>query len=101
MPASFRREIPRSVPIVAVTRGGRVESVHRGSVAVVAEDGTLLASAGDPRQGVWLRSAAMDVIRPEATASKPFDSAVSAYFTSTPSTRGRIEPITTLQRSTA
>jgi L-asparaginase II len=58
MPASFRREIPRSVPVVAVTRGGRVESVHRGSVAVVAEDGTLLASAGDPRQGVWLRSAA-------------------------------------------
>jgi L-asparaginase II len=45
------------VPLVAVTRGGRVESVHRGSVAVVSEDGTLLASVGDPRQGVWLRSA--------------------------------------------
>ncbi len=52
------REIPRSVPLVAVTRGGRVESVHRGSVAVVSEDGRLLACAGDPRQPVWLRSSA-------------------------------------------
>jgi L-asparaginase II len=50
------RGIPRSVPLVVVTRGGRVESVHRGSVAVVSEDGTLLAAAGDARQGVWLRS---------------------------------------------
>jgi L-asparaginase II len=46
------------VPLVAVTRGGRIESVHRGSVAVVSEDGTLLASLGDPRQPVWLRSSA-------------------------------------------
>ncbi len=52
------RGVPRSVPLVAVTRGGRVESVHRGSVAVVAEDGRLLASVGDPRQSVWLRSSA-------------------------------------------
>ena len=52
------REIPRSVPLVAVTRGGRVESVHRGSVAVVSEDGRLLACAGDARQPVWLRSSA-------------------------------------------
>ena len=52
------RGVPRSVPAVAVTRGGLVESVHRASVAVVAEDGTLLASLGDPRQAVWLRSSA-------------------------------------------
>jgi L-asparaginase II len=52
------RGVPRSVPAVAVTRGGRVESVHRGSVAVVSEDGALLASLGDPRQAVWLRSSA-------------------------------------------
>jgi L-asparaginase II len=50
------RGVPRGVPLVVVTRGGRVESVHRGSVAVVSEDGTILASAGDPRQRVWLRS---------------------------------------------
>jgi L-asparaginase II len=50
------RGVPRGVPLVVVTRGGRVESVHRGSVAVVSEDGRLLASAGDPRQRVWLRS---------------------------------------------
>ena len=48
-----------SPPILArVTRGGRVESVHRGSVAVVDEDGRLLASAGAPRAGVYWRSAA-------------------------------------------
>ena len=41
-----------------MTRGGLVESVHRGSVAVVAEDGTVLVSAGDARQPVWLRSSA-------------------------------------------
>ena len=58
MPSVGPREIPRSVPVVAVTRGGRVESVHRGSIAVVAEDGTLLAWAGDPRQPTWLRSSA-------------------------------------------
>jgi L-asparaginase II len=46
------------VPLLAVTRAGRVESVHRGSVAVVAGDGRLLAAAGDPLQPVFLRSAA-------------------------------------------
>ncbi len=32
--------------------------MHRGSVAVVREDGRLLASAGDPSLEVWLRSSA-------------------------------------------
>jgi L-asparaginase II len=50
--------LPRGVPLLVVTRGGRVESVHRGSVAVVAEDGRLLAAAGDPVQPVFLRSSA-------------------------------------------
>jgi L-asparaginase II len=46
-------------PILArVWRGKRVESVHRGSVAVVDEDGTLVAAAGVPRGGIYLRSAA-------------------------------------------
>lgn len=46
-------------PVLArVLRGGRVESVHRGSVAVVDEDGRLLAWAGTPRAPIYLRSAA-------------------------------------------
>ena len=46
-------------PVLArVTRGDRVESVHRGSVAVVDEEGRLLASAGLPRAGIYWRSAA-------------------------------------------
>src|SRR5438477_1258072 len=46
-------------PIFArVWRGDRVESVHRGSVAVVDEDGRLIAGAGAPRGGIYLRSAA-------------------------------------------
>ncbi len=46
-------------PILArVTRGDRVESVHRGSVAVVDEAGCLRASAGVPRAGIYWRSAA-------------------------------------------
>ncbi|MGA7989818.1 MAG: asparaginase [Thermoanaerobaculia bacterium] len=52
------RGVPRGVPLVVVTRGGRIESVHRGSVAVVTESGRLVASAGDPRQNVYLRSSA-------------------------------------------
>ena len=46
-------------PILArVRRGDRVESVHRGSVAVVDEDGRLVAGTGFPRDGIYLRSAA-------------------------------------------
>jgi L-asparaginase II len=49
----------RAPPILArVFRGERVESLHRGSVAVVDEDGKLLASAGQPRAGIYLRSSA-------------------------------------------
>ena len=44
--------------LVEVTRGDRVESVHRGSIAVVAPDGSPVASAGDPDQFVYLRSSA-------------------------------------------
>ncbi len=46
-------------PVLArVVRGGRIESSHRGDVAVVDEDGTLLAWAGSPHGGIYLRSAA-------------------------------------------
>ena len=46
-------------PVFArVLRGGRVESLHRGSAAVVAEDGRLVAAAGAASERVYLRSAA-------------------------------------------
>ena len=47
------------LPVVArVLRGGRTESRHRGAVAVVGEDGRLLAFQGDPDLPVYLRSTA-------------------------------------------
>lgn len=49
----------RPTPVLArVLRGGRLESLHRGDVAVVDEDGRVLASSGDPSRRVFLRSAA-------------------------------------------
>jgi len=47
-----------SVPLTRVYRGAQVESVHRGSIAVVDSRGTLLAFAGDPGLVTCLRSAA-------------------------------------------
>lgn len=47
-----------SVPLTRVYRGGHVESVHRGSIAVVDSRGMLLAFAGDPGMRACLRSAA-------------------------------------------
>jgi len=44
------------VPLAVVERGGRVESVHAGSVAVVDADGRLVASAGDPGFVAFTRS---------------------------------------------
>ncbi len=58
LPAIRHALLPQSVPLLVVTRGEGVESVHRGSVAVVHADGRLLAAAGDPLQPVFLRSAA-------------------------------------------
>ena len=40
--------IPSHAPIAVTTRGGRVECVHYGSVAVVDREGKLVASVGDP-----------------------------------------------------
>ena len=48
---------PTSV-LARVLRGGRLESLHRGDVAVVDEDGRLLASCGDSDRKVFIRSAA-------------------------------------------
>ena len=47
----------RSDPLVHIVRGGRVESVHRGHVAVVDASGSLLAWAGEPNLLVFPRSA--------------------------------------------
>lgn len=42
--------------LVEVVRGGRAESVHRGSIAVVDVSGRLLYSAGDPDLTFYARS---------------------------------------------
>lgn len=47
-----------SVSLTRLFRGGIVESVHRGSIAVVDARGRLLAFAGDPATRTCLRSAA-------------------------------------------
>jgi L-asparaginase II len=47
-----------SLPLLELTRGHIVESVHYGSVAVVDADGILLASYGDPQAVAFLRSSA-------------------------------------------
>ena len=49
----------KTAPVLAlVTRGGRLESQHRGDIAVVDEEGQTIAVAGDPRRRIYLRSAA-------------------------------------------
>jgi L-asparaginase II len=46
----------RAVPLVRVVRGGLVEAVHTGHVAVCDADGRLIASVGDPERMVFARS---------------------------------------------
>jgi len=46
-----------AAPLVHVLRGGSLESVHRGHVAVVDGDGRLLAWAGNPDALIFPRSA--------------------------------------------
>jgi len=47
-----------TLPLFEVTRGDLVESVHYGCIAVVASDGKLMASYGDPQTVAFLRSSA-------------------------------------------
>src|SRR5215211_9535864 len=47
-----------SAILARVYRGSEVESVHRGSIAIVDARGNLLAFAGDPAMRSCLRSAA-------------------------------------------
>jgi len=44
--------------LVEVTRGGRVESVHRGAAVVVDTDGRVIFAAGDAESEIYPRSAA-------------------------------------------
>jgi L-asparaginase II len=53
MPESLART---SAPLCRVLRGGVVESVHVGHVAVVDRDGNLLFAAGDPFAQTYTRS---------------------------------------------
>src|SRR5512142_3297512 len=45
-------------PLLEVTRGQIVESVHYGSIAVVDSNGKLIAAYGDPQTVTFLRSSA-------------------------------------------
>ncbi len=49
---------PGYTPLVALTRGETVESVHFGGLAVVDSQGRLLAAVGDPMTVAYLRSTA-------------------------------------------
>lgn len=69
-----RRSGAASPPIlVEVVRGERVESVHRGIVAVVAPDGSAVASVGDPDAFVFWRSSAKPFQLAPFVASGRFD----------------------------
>jgi L-asparaginase II len=50
--------LPADVPLVAVTRGELVESVHRGRLAVFDPRGDELEARGDPEAYVYVRSSA-------------------------------------------
>lgn len=60
--------------LVEVTRGDRVESRHRGSIAVVSPAGELIASVGDPDSLTFIRSAAKPFQLVPFVASGRFDS---------------------------
>jgi L-asparaginase II len=59
--------------LVEVTRGDRVESRHRGSLAVVASSGKLLWSYGDPDEFAFIRSTAKPFQLAPFVASGRFD----------------------------
>src|SRR5918998_5492749 len=68
------RRGPDAPPVlVEVTRGDRVESVHRGSVILAGPDGKLIAAAGDPGGFIFLRSSAKPFQLAPFVASGRFD----------------------------
>ncbi|HZT07000.1 MAG TPA: asparaginase [Chloroflexota bacterium] len=48
----------QSAPLVSVSRGSQIESVHCGSIAVCDTEGKLVAVVGDPERLTYLRSSA-------------------------------------------
>jgi L-asparaginase II len=59
--------------LVEVTRGDRVESRHRGSIAVVSASGELTSSFGDADEFVYIRSSAKPFQLAPFVASGRFD----------------------------
>lgn len=59
--------------LVEVTRGPRVESRHRGSIAVVSPSGELIASVGDADEFIYFRSSAKPFQLAPFVASGRFD----------------------------
>jgi len=74
--AAGRRRGGTSAPpvLVEVTRGGTVESRHRGSLALVSPADELLASLGDAAQLIFVRSSAKPFQLAPFVASGLFDS---------------------------
>ena len=73
MTRSRRAAAPAPPALVEVTRGGRVESVHRGAIVVVAPDGSPVASVGDPGTFAFARSSAKPFQLAPFVASGRFD----------------------------
>lgn len=73
MPRSRRGGSQAPPVLVEVTRGSRVESAHRGHVAVVAPDGYGVASVGDPDAFIFWRSSAKPFQLAPFVASGRFD----------------------------
>lgn len=55
---TLKGQYERDVPLVAITRGADIGSVHRGSLAVRDTEGRSLLTVGDPSEHSYLRSAA-------------------------------------------
>lgn len=55
---SRQDDLPAAVPLMKITRGSIVESLHRGFIAAVDAEGQTIARLGDIETPTWYRSAA-------------------------------------------
>ena len=62
-----------AIPLVRSWRGEVVETVHRGSIAVVDVDGNLIAHAGDPYAVFYLRSSGKPIQAVAAAEAGAFE----------------------------
>ncbi len=62
-----------TIPLVIAQRGGVVETVHRGAIALVDSVGDLVASAGDPDAVFYMRSSAKPLQAVAAAEAGGFD----------------------------